>query len=527
MKHKKAIALLMSTVILAAVAGCAQTAPAAAEPSQPEVAESAEAEEPAAEAEVEQEKPAIFVIRGVSNRESKTDNAKVKALIEERSGVKFDVIVVPVSSWDEKINALIASDEPMDIINITQNDGNWSKYLEKNAIVPYGDLVEKYFPNILEKASDAKSWESCYASDGSLYAIPREERWTKGNSPVIREDWLEALGMENPTNMEELEAVFQAVLDNDLNGNGIQDEIPYMPGYNSFIKTFRPYYLGFHGEKYLDEEGNIMPWYMHPNCWEMLKKAQEWYEKGYLYPEYITTTIEQVFDIAGADRIFMYTGWYNNTIAPSASIKEANPDSPISWTALNNLSDAPGISAWPANPKNTAELVLSRTAQEPEAALKLMNWILDDVDNWMLCAYGIEGEHWQWVEEGKTFQLLPGAFDAYNLEYLLTEWFGEDAPVQVAYEGDYVRGTAYKLENEINETETTYAFDYYVPYSVVGTEAEMLTDDAATFIDEATTRVIYGEYSEEDWNAAVQQAWEIDGQIRSKVWTEQYHNAVD
>lgn len=471
--------------------------------------------------------PAIFVSRGVNNRENKSDNDKVKALIEEKSGVKFDLIVVPLDTWDEKLNALIASGEPMDIINIVQDAGNWSKYMEKNAIQPFGDLIERFAPNLL-KAADDSAWLCCTAADGSVCALPRQEFFTRGFAPVIRQDWLDEMGLGSPSTLEELEAIFAKTVETDLNGNGVHDEIAYLPGYDSFITTFRPYYLGFYGDRYLAEDGAVLPWYMHPNCYAMLAKAQEWYKKGYIYPEYLTTTWEQITDIAAAGRILMFSGWYNDTVRPSGAIKEADPASDVSWSAVTNLSGAPGSGAWPANPTNQAASVLSATAREPEAALRLINWVLEDRDNWMLCNYGIEGEHWQWVREGETFRLLEGALNKYNglYFYALNEWYSSDCPTEYVEQGDYVNEQLVKLRHEINALDVVEEFDYYVPYSTAGTEVEMLVNDADTLIQEATAKVTYGEYGEEDWKQVVETCWQTDGQYRSRVWTEQYHDFV-
>ena len=61
----------------------------------------------AAEDAVQQE-PARFVIRSNSNKENKTENDKIKALIEEKSGIDFEVIVVAENTWAEKVNVMIA-----------------------------------------------------------------------------------------------------------------------------------------------------------------------------------------------------------------------------------------------------------------------------------------------------------------------------------------------------------------------------------------------------------------------------------
>ena len=40
-------------------------------------------------------------------------------------------------------------------------------------------------------------------------------------------------------------------------------------------------------------------------------------------------------------------------------------------------------------------------------------------------------------------------------------------------------------------------------------------------------KALVGELTEAQWNETVNTAWEIDGQIRSAVWTEQYNNFVN
>ena len=131
------------------------------------------------------------------------------------------------------------------------------------------------------------------------------------------------------------------------------------------------------------------------------------------------------------------------------------------------------------------------------------------------------------MEEGKTFRRLEGATDKYYGLYFLTEWYAGDAPTEYVEEGDYVNEQLRDLKAEINAMDVVEDFDYYVPYTSAGTEVEMLINDAATLISEATAKATYGEYTEEDWNKVVDTCWKTDGQYRSKVWTEQYHAFVD
>lgn len=476
----------------------------------------------------QQTEPVKIIARGYNNVENKADNEKIRQKIIEESGIDFEYVVVPIENWSDMVNMKIATSEEFDMLNIVQDNGNWSMYYQKEAIQPINELLEKYGQNIL-KAVPEEAWKCCTDSEGNIYALPRKELFTKGGVPCIRQDWLDALNMEMPDNKEELEAYFAAVMENDLNGNGIQDEIPYIPYANNLLNTFRPYYLGFIGDRYLTSDGDIQPWYAHENAFPMLETLQKWYKNGWLYKEYLTVTTEQIQDLVRADRLAFASGWYNAPVAPSVDVVASNPDSRIEWSSVPAFTDAPagGVSAWSSNPVYSACVVLSGTSQNAEWAIRLIDWMFASTENYMLCTYGIEGEHWEYADDTKTtFRLLDGYSEKYNKGYYqLQEWFDESIyPAQFVDETDYSAYSISKMQKTINNgIATVEAFDYFVPYDLTGTDAEMLNNDAETMIEEAAAKVINGEYGEADWDKAVKTAMEIDGSIRSRVWTEQYH----
>ncbi len=135
------------------------------------------------------------------------------------------------------------------------------------------------------------------------------------------------------------------------------------------------------------------------------------------------------------------------------------------------------------------------------------------------------------TEDGKFFTQPEGATDRYMLEYQLLEWYDYSKYPQalITKENSTWRAyTAYEMRNQIDAGITAIPpFDYYVPYDLNGTDAEFLTDDAQTLIDEAMEKALVGELDENGWNEAVKTAWETDGKIRSEVWTAQYHAFVD
>lgn len=488
--------------------------------------------------EAVQTEPAKFVIRSNSNKENKTENDKIKAMIEEQSGIDFEVIVVAENTWAEKINVMCAGGEAFDTINLTANSGVWSTYASNNWIVPYTqEQLDTYLPDVMAMIPE-EAWVCCKDSEGNIWALPRHESFTAGGIPSIRTDWLEKLGMDMPTTLAELEEYFEGVKNNDMNGNGdTTDEYGYIPYFQSlFSGPLHVYYLGTKGEcdnddRWIDEDGTVKPWYTHPNAWALVSKAAEWYQKGYINQDYLTMTNETANDMGAADRIGMCSGWYNMGLQGTERLVEADPDSSCSWAAIPNFTDAvSGVNAWGGNPTYMAEVALSATSTDPQWALKLINWIYESEDNYMLATYGIEGDHYILTEDGEAFTQPDGATDRYMLEYQLLEWYDYDKypePYFSEETSSWRAYTAYEMRNQINDgIEAIAKFDYYVPYDLNGTDAEFLNDDAKTLIDEAMEKALVGDLTEEEWNQTVETAWEIDGSIRSAVWTEQYHNFV-
>ena len=268
-------------------------------------------------AAAEQKEPARFVIRSNSNKENKTENDKIKALIEEKSGIKFEVIVVAENTWHEKVNVMIAGSEKFDTINLTAGGGVWANYASNGAIQPYTEEHLAYLPDVLAMIPD-EAWVPCKDAQGNIWALPRHETFTAGGIPSIRTDWLEKLGLEMPTTLAELEAYFEGVKTQDVNGNGDpNDEYGYIPYFQSlFSGPLHVYYLGTKGDcndvdRFLDEDGTVKPWYMHKNAWALVSKAAEWYQKGYINQDYLTMTNETANDMGATDRIGMCSGWYN------------------------------------------------------------------------------------------------------------------------------------------------------------------------------------------------------------------------
>ncbi|WP_139902298.1 ABC transporter substrate-binding protein [Clostridium thermarum] len=156
--------------------------------------------------------------------------------LEEDTNVHIDWINYTDDQFGDKKNLLLASgDLPDAFFNAGMSDYDLLKYAKDGVIIPVEDLVEKYMPNlkaIYDKYPEYKAFST--APDGHMYSFPWIEELGSGKESIhsisdmafINIEWLNKLGLEMPTTIEEFEKVLIAFRDQDPNGNGKKDEIP-------------------------------------------------------------------------------------------------------------------------------------------------------------------------------------------------------------------------------------------------------------------------------------------------------------
>ncbi|MGN1230770.1 MAG: extracellular solute-binding protein, partial [Anaerotignum sp.] len=92
-------------------------------------------------------------------------------------------------------------------------------------IVPLDEYLE-LMPDIVAAVGEDRmdTWRQ---ADGHIYFIPTVSAVQGSQSMMVRKDWLDALGMDEPESWEDWLALWRGIRDNDLNGNGdTTDEIP-------------------------------------------------------------------------------------------------------------------------------------------------------------------------------------------------------------------------------------------------------------------------------------------------------------
>lgn len=293
MKIKKLFALLLSAVILSAMAaGCgndsAEESSAAGSSSSTAASTSSGGEESAEEEPVE-----IRITRPLYFGDA-SENLDLKEewmqMVEEKYGVKVSVNYLPRNEYTSKINLLMTSESVDGLVGVFSTN-EILNYKDMGVIEPIGTYLE----NNETWKSMPEDMQNLYLFDGELWGLPAgysSNLFTR----TVRKDWLDNLGMEVPTNLDELYEMAYAFTYDDPDGNGVDDTYGLTA---SGTWNLQDIFQAFGAR--LDSSGSgSIAYDPIENCWvdSMLKPEMvdcltylnKMYEEGLLDPELFTNS---------------------------------------------------------------------------------------------------------------------------------------------------------------------------------------------------------------------------------------------
>lgn len=208
-------------------------------------------------------------------------------LIEEYTGTHIEWKLVPGAEYAQKFQLTLASEEYPDLMIYDWKKLGARQAAEDGVIVCLSDYAE-YMPNFMEWTKNNPDVAKAYIEEGKIYYLPAiraEQESCIYYGPVMRTDWLDALGLDAPTDPDSLYEVLTAFKTKDPNGNGEADEIP-MSGVGSKNLTYLLTMFGTSREFYA-EDGVIKYGPMEESYADGMAYIAKLYDEGLIDEEYI------------------------------------------------------------------------------------------------------------------------------------------------------------------------------------------------------------------------------------------------
>lgn len=468
--------------------------------------------------------------------------------IQEITGVNIDFQVA--SSYDVYLPMMTARNYP-DVItakNLEQYSGRLAAMYKDGVSLRLNDYMDEWMPNFSKIvkdypniARDLKLDDGSYTFVSTLYDIEDDDDRAAASQYglAIRQDWLDEVGMDIPTNIEEWYETLLAFKKYDPNGNGQQDEEPVCMASSGW-----KYFLAAYGidddpciVKQDDGTEKVVYGFVTEAYKEFLTEMQKWFKEGLIYNMFEQTSLEArqervTSNLAGA--------WKGD----AAHFDSSDPDSYISILRETAPNAEFAACPWPetadgyqwcfsdiASFDRDTTVITSKAKDDGvvEAAAYIIDYMLSENGSTYL-TWGIEGESYE-VKNGEK-QLMDGmdeTVDFHGAKIQKINTYADPITVMLPQFGEI---SSYVLENEdegyVNacktwsEGDTSYKLSAACQLSVEQQEqVDSVTEGMKGYITKMRSRFIQGS-SLTEFDSYVSQVKTMGADKYAEIWQEAY-----
>ena len=368
----------------------------------------------------------------------------VESALQEHTGIDIDFQWVPDSVREEKLSAALASDRLTDIVTLPRvNDTTIRRALTSGQFWDIEEYLDD-FPNLAE--IDPQTLEGARI-DGYLYGVPIQKPKAR-YGVLVRQDWLDNLGLELPHTIDELGEVARAFAHDDPDGNGKDDTYGILDRQESFSLGFATIagYFGAGLAFELDDDDNVISSYDTP----ALKEAMEWYrdlyDDGAINHEFVTLQKADHMDAYGTGKGGIFIGTLDTGSGFTNLAADIDPGSPMVWSRVNDMTyeDVPRRITSDTNGGLGGWLAISKSSVTNEEDLRIVLGFIDglmDEEAFSVMTNGVEGTHFQFDDDGvveildqKKWTEEVEIFKSSRPSELVTTYLTEDPTVNEANE---------------------------------------------------------------------------------------------
>lgn len=434
-------------------------------------------------------------------------------VIEEATGVDV-VFQSPPNNSEDAYKMMVISGDLPDVI-LWEYSASTDRMYEEGTIIDLTELIREHAPNltrIFEQRPELL--REIQTADGRIYYFPSINpmltvedvcrRTTAGL--IMRQDWLDKLGLQVPNTIDEWYEVLSAFKTRDPNGNGVMDEIPF-DGWGL------PYFAASYGvlnRFCIKPDGTVVYGPMEQEYKAYLETMHKWYSEGLL----------------GSNCLIHSDAWKTENIVNNLTGAFTGMDN--AWRHYlpdlqENVADAMFVAVpWAKNEEGVRYTFRTETAghmskfvttitsdcKDPVAAVKFIDFMYSQ-EGADLLTWGIEGESYV-VENGEK-KLTDYALEIAEDGYLVLHHYAIGHAAFPKYDGESVVLATYPEDQII--AEQTWADSssalVYPPYITLSVEdkafCDDVMDDVNTYITEMELKFITGEESLDNFDLFVAQ----------------------
>ena len=344
---------------------------------------------------------------------------------------------------------------------------------------------------------------------------------------AIRQDWLDNLGLQVPTTIDELTEVLRAFTEDDPDQNGLNDTygLSTYGMHNiysmNYLSTIFGAFGAAPGQQYLlNDDGTVTTNVISDEYKAAVSYLHDIYAAGYMDPEIFTNSNSQAYEKFATGKMGFWPCWWSNpgSVYVKYGFLDNCPTGKI--TLVDPIVGPDGKSGLIGTDPIWRVLGITSSCKNVDKVLELINWQCTPY-GWYTCQCGVEGNYfemddagnvtWYWGMDGKN----KNGDEISDMElYKFIENLDLQSRLYKLDESNYGQYRAAGLESCMNAKVYQDLFT-----GIITDEYTKLNSELESYMDNNITKFIMGELDlSKDWDNFVSTYLNMGGeQVRTSL----------
>lgn len=423
-------------------------------------------------------------------------------LLEDYTGTDLDISWVSSNIYAQKLSTMLTYSKELPEILVADAKSAEVLYAARNGkFWELSDYLEDYENLSLTNAEILDNIQI----DGNIYGIPRCRKM--GRIGVgYRKDWAEALGLDEPESVADLEEMIRAFTFDDPDGNGVDDTYGLILSKDPTALDAVMTWFGVPNQWGVDEDGSLAPSFYFSSYMEAMDWIRDLYGRGCINEDFIMR------DTAS---------WTDDLKNGLGGVISCNADDirrvqdEFDFQGKEHIIDLvgairgdDGVKRTLANSGYNGFFVITNAAKTEEDVRKCLEFLdrMNDPEMILLTSHGLEGRHYTRDEAGG---ILVSKDSEKNKEFgginQLVSFSDYD------YEDERASSGLYKKQLEVTRENETYCVKNPVLPFLNDSETYMESGERLDqMIQDARIEYIIGAIGKEAWEERIRE-WEKAG----------------
>lgn len=383
-------------------------------------------------------------VKGLEEGATENNNQFINAIREKTGYKNVEWNIVPMANELDKYNLMFASGDVYDII-YNFNLEVFRRFNGQGALQPVDDYVKQFGSEINSLVTE-DAW-ALVTSNGQKFGIPvpayqKYNNVALGSAFMVRQDYMDKLGLKAPANTDELYTFLKTIKEKDPSGKGT---VPYVAnagnngnpfdGLDGITGAFGLSQITNMAVPFIVKDGKLVDAqdvYLK-SCLEYLAKL---YKEGLIDNEYLFNKTQQMTEkLASGKAASAYQGYWDVSTLQK-TLNEADPNAKL--TFIPPVAGPDGSKGYYMGAPANAYYMVPKGAKYANEAVDLLNSYLKDKDLQSFVSFGKEGTHY--TKSGDVITPIQPAYDNIKYKIYYRMWTTADIWLPNAIMGGYEEG---------------------------------------------------------------------------------------